>query len=390
MLILKPTKSSLPSSQRFPESLMRRTRVFIPVLALTFAVVAAACGSSSESGTKGPIAVASIASSTGSASAYGIAQQNGTVLAVTELANGSIDLSTYDDLSDSQAGTDAMKKALSEGATVVLGPTLSPVAAAANPFAQAAGVPVLGVTNATLDMAAIGNLIWRVSLSENAMVSASVNYAESKRSVKTATLIWEPSDGYSAGSAASFRAAAKANGITITSEQAYVDGSTAVGAVAGAALASSPDAVFFALRSAVADDFLVATASTKALRVGGNGFNSAAVVASSGAGADGLIVSGSWNINSPNAMSKKFVEAYTKANNVAPDSFAAQGYAAIQVLLAAMKKAKTASSADIQVALSRIGTVETVLGPFGFDAQNEPTYPAAVQIVQGGAFTLAS
>ena len=369
---------------------MRRSRILVPALALTIAVVAAACGSSSDSGTTGSMAVASIASSTGSASAYGIAQQNGTVLAVNELADGSIRLNTYDDLSDPQAGTDAMKRALSEGASVVLGPTLSPVAAAADPFAQATGVPVLGVTNATLDMAAIGSLIWRVSLSENAMVSASVQYAESKKSVKTATLIWEPSDGYSAGSAASFRAAAKANGITITNEQTYVDGSTAVGAVAGAALASSPDAVFFALRSAVADDFLVATASTKALRVGGNGFNSAAVVASSGAGADGLIVSGSWNINSPNAMSKKFVEAYTKANNVPPDSFAAQGYAAIQVLLAAMKKAKTASSADIQVALSKIGTVETVLGPFGFDAQNEPTYPAAVQIVQGGVFTLAS
>jgi len=246
------------------------------------------------------------------------------------------------------------------------------------------------VTNAVLDMTAIGNVVWRVSLSENAMVSASVKYAASKKSVKTATLIWEPSDGYSAGSAASFRAAAQANGITITSEQTYVDGSTAVDAVAGAALASSPDAVFFALRSAVADDFLVATASTNALRVGGNGFNSAAVVASSGAGADGLIVSGSWNINSPNAMSKKFVEAYTKANNVAPDSFAAQGYAAIQVLLAAMKKAKNAGAAGIQEALAKIGTVETVLGPFGYDAKHEPTYPGAVQIVQGGAFTLAS
>jgi branched-chain amino acid transport system substrate-binding protein len=280
---------------------MRHLRV-VPALALTFALLVGACGVSSDFVTKGSMAVASIASSTGSASAYGIAQQNGTVLAVTELADGSIKLSTYDDRSDPQAGTDAMKKALSEGASVVLGPTLSPVAAAADPFAQSAGVPVLGVTNATLDMAAIGNLIWRVSLSENAMVSASVKYAESKKSVKTATLIWEPSDGYSAGSAASFRAAAQANGITITSEQTYVDGSTPVDAVAGAALASSPDAVFFALRSAVADDFLVATASTKALRVGGNGFNSAAVVASSGAGADGLIVSGSWNINSPNAM----------------------------------------------------------------------------------------
>jgi hypothetical protein len=55
-----------------------------------------------------------------------------------------------------------------------------------------------------------------------------------------------------------------------------------------------------------------------------------------------------------------------------------------------LKKAKSTSSADIQVALSKIGTVETVLGPFGFDAQNEPTYPAAVQIVQSEAFTLAS
>jgi branched-chain amino acid transport system substrate-binding protein len=369
---------------------MRRKRVLIPALALTVAVIAAGCSSSSASGTKGSMAVASIASSTGSASAYGVTQQNGTVLAVNELADGSIRLSTYDDLSDPQAGTDAMKKALSEGAQVVLGPTLSPVAAAADPIAQSVGVPVLAVTNAVLDMAAIGNVVWRVSLSENAMVSASVKYAASKKSVKTATLIWEPSDGYSAGSAASFRAAAQANGITITSEQTYVDGSTAVDAVAGAALASSPDAVFFALRSAVADDFLVATASTKALRVGGNGFNSAAVVASSGAGADGLIVSGSWNINSPNAMSKKFVEAYTKANNVAPDSFAAQGYAAIQVLLAAMKKAKNAGAAGIQEALAKIGTVETVLGPFGYDAKHEPTYPGAVQIVQGGAFTLAS
>jgi branched-chain amino acid transport system substrate-binding protein len=369
---------------------MRRSRVLIPALVLTLAVVAAACSSSSASGSKDPMTVASIASSTGSGAPYGVTQQNGTVLAVNELADGSINLRTYDDLSDPQAGTEAMKKALSEGAQVVLGPTLSPVAAAADPIAQSVGVPVLAVTNAVLDMAAIGNVVWRVSLSENAMVSASVKYAASKKSVKTATLIWEPSDGYSAGSAASFRAAAQANGITITSEQTYVDGSTAVDAVAGAALASSPDAVFFALRSAVADDFLVATASTKALRVGGNGFNSAAVVASSGAGADGLIVSGSWNINSPNAMSKKFVEAYTKANNVAPDSFAAQGYAAIQVLLAAKKKAKNAGAAGIQEALAKIGTVETVLGPFGYDAKHEPTYPGAVQIVQGGAFTLAS
>ena len=369
---------------------MRRIRVVLPALALILAVVAAACSSSSASGSKEPMTVASIASSTGSGAPYGVTQQNGTVLAVNELANGSINLRTYDDLSDAQAGTDAMKKAISDGASIVLGPTLSPVAVSADPIAQAAGVPVLGVTNAVLDMASIGNVVWRVSLSENAMVSASVKYAASKKTVKNAVLIWEPSDGYSAGSAESFRAAAKASSIAITSEQKYVDGSTSVDSIASAAMAGAPDAIFFALRSAVADDFLVATGSSKAVRVGGNGFNSAAVIASSGASADGLIVSGSWNINSTNSQSKSFVESYTKANNVAPDSFAAQGYAAIQVVLAAMKNAKSTSASDIQAALSKIGTVQTVLGPFGYDSAHEPTYPAAVQIVQGGAFTLAS
>ena len=222
------------------------------------------------------------------------------------------------------------------------------------------------------------------------MVSASVEYAASKKSVKNAVLIWEPADGYSTGSAESFRSAAKANGITITSEQKYVEGATTVGSISAAAVSGSPDAIFLALRSAPAGDFLIATATSKSVRVGGNGFNSAAVVKSAGAAADGLIVSGSWNINTSNATSKKFVDTYTKANNAAPDAFAAQGYAAIQVLLAAMKEAKTNSSTDIQAALSKIGTVQTVLGPFAYDANREPTYPAAVQIVQGGVFTLVS
>ena len=377
---------------------MTRLRVLLPALALilTVAASAAACGSSSsssESVTGGKMKVASIASATGNGAPYGVTQQNGTVLAVNELAEGSIDLLTYDDLSDPQAGAEVMKKALAAGASIVLGPTLTPVAISADPLAQSAGVPVLGVTNATLDLSSIGDMVWRVSLSENAMVSASVAYASTnslKGASKTAVLIWEPGDGYSAGSADSFRAAAKANGITITGEQRYVDGSSSVESIVAAATASSPGALFFALRSAVADDFLAATASSTAVRVGGNGFNSAAVITSAGSSANGLIVSGSWNINSSNPQSKAFIENYTKANGVAPDSFAAQGYAAIQVVLAAMKQAKSTSPTAISAALGKIGIVATVLGPFGYDANREPTYPAVVQIVQGGAFTLAS
>ena len=370
---------------------MFKRRNLLVAAALVAALLGSACASStSATESKSPMAVASIASSTGSAASYGIAQQNGTALAVAELGAGLIDLRAYDDLSTSDGGTEAMRSAISAGASTILGPTLSPVAAIADPLAQSAGVPVLGVTNTTLDMAAIGNLIWRVSLSENAMVSASVTYAAKNKLTgsKNAVLIWEPADGYSTGSAESFRAAAKANGITITSEHEYVDGSTTVASVADSALASSPDAVFMALRSAIAGDFLAATASSTAVRVGGNGFNSSSIVTSAGAAATGLIVSGSWNIGSTNARSVKFVETYTKANGVAPDAFAAQGYAAIEVLVAAMKKANSTSPAAIQVALGQIGTVDTVLGSFGFGSDHEPTYSAAVQVVAGGSLTL--
>ncbi|CAB4622892.1 unannotated protein [freshwater metagenome] len=370
---------------------MKSRRILLAIPAVALALLVAACGSSTSATAKSePVVVASIASSTGSASSYGLAQQKGTALAVAELGNGLVDLRTYDDLSTSAGGNEAMRAAIGAGASVVLGPTLSPVAASADLLAQAAGIPVLGVTNATLDMGAIGDRIWRVSLSEDAMVSDSVAYVAQNRlkSSKNAVLIWESADGYSTGSAESFRAAARANGITITSEQNYVEGSTTVGSIAAAALATSPDVVFMALRSTIAGDFLVATASTTAVRIGGNGFNSASVLGKAGAAASGLIVSGSWNINSSNPQSKKFVESYTKANGVAPDAFAAQGYAAVQVLLAAMEKAQSGDPAAIQAALAEIGSVDTVLGRFSFDAEHEPTYPAAVQEVIGGEFTL--
>lgn len=331
--------------------------------------------------------MASIASSTGTAGLYGDAQQNGTALAVDELGTNRIDLRAYDDLSTAKGGSDAMASALAAGAAVVLGPTLSPVASAADPAAQAAGVPVLGVTNATLDLVSIGDMVWRVSLSESAMVGASVKYVATAKSVRSAVLIWEPADGYSTGSAAAFRAAAAADGIVITAEQVYVDGAS-VADVTNAALTGSPDAVFMALRSAVAADFLVASSSSGAVRVGGNGFNSAAVVSAAGVGAEGLIVSGSWNIGSSDPRSTAFVKSYTARYGSAPDAFAAQGYAAIQVLLAAMTEARTTTPSEMQAALGRLGQVPTVLGSFGYDSDHEPTYPAAVQVINGGIFTL--
>lgn len=364
---------------RTPRSLLA-VLVVLPLLAL-----AAACSSQVDAADP-PIRIASIASATGSGSAYGINAQQGVRLAVEMLGEGRVDLRTFDDQSTNDGGMAAAKSAVEWDAEIVLAPTLSPVAASIAPYLAQNRKPTLGVSNATIDVQAAGEYFWRISKSERDMVAASVN-AAAKRGQR-AVLIWEPADGYSVGSREAFVSAAAAKGVTITSELSYVDGSTTAASLAAKAAASSPDLLFMALRSAVAADFLTATSSSEAVRIGGNGFNAVPVISKAGSAANGLIVSGSWNLDQPVAMSKVFIDAYLDMYGAVPDSFAAQGYAAVQVALAAVRSGGGSSSSQVQAGLGALGrrtnAIPSVLGPFGFTAEREPTYPAVVQQVRSG------
>lgn len=363
-----------------------RTRLLAPIAALCLVAVAATACSSSDATSAPTIRLASIASASGSGSAYGENVQRGVKLAVELLGEGRIELRTWDDRSTNDGGTAAMREAIDWKASAVLMPTLSPVALSAAPLGTAAGIPMLGVSNATIDLAAAGERFWRISKSESQMVTASVDAVAGRG--QRAVLIWEPADGYSVGSRQAFVDAAAANGVTITTELAYVEGSTTATALAARAAASSPDLLLMALRSAVAADFLTATADSSATRVGGNGFNSTSVIAKAGRGADGLIVSGSWNADEPIPMSGAFIDRYLATYGSLPDSFAAQGYAAVQVVVSAARRGGGATPIDIQRGLGLLGrvtnAVPTVLGDFGFTAEREPTYPAVVQQARAG------
>lgn len=362
-----------------------RTRFLATLAVLSLVAVASAC-SSSDASSAPTIRLASIASSSGSGSAYGVNAQRGVKLAVELLGEGRIELRAWDDQSTSDGGSAAVRGAIDWDASAVLMPTLSPVALAAAPLGTAAKVPMLGVSNATIDLVAAGDWFWRVSKSESQMVAASVD-AVARRG-QNAVLIWEPADGYSVGSRQAFVEAAAANGVTITNELAYVEGSTTASALATRAEAFAPDLLFMALRSAVAADFLTATSGASAVRVGGNGFNAMPVITKAGAASDGLIVSGSWNADEPIPMSGAFIDRYLATYGTFPDSFAAQGYASVQVLLSAARRAGGVAPVDIQRGLGLLGRVTnpvpTVLGDFGFTVDREPTYPAVVQQVRAG------
>lgn len=345
----------------------------------------------SATATDGTLVVGSVASTSGSGSPYGAGQEAGTELAVAiegDDAGVPVRLETDDDASNADIGTEAFNRLISDGVSAILGPTLSPVAAVTDPLAQAVGVPVLAVTNTTLDINAIGDLVWRVTLSENSMIPQTLKVARDLREVDTAVLLSDSTDDYSRGAAAAFRSGADAADIDllddVTFDPATLDADGWRNLVAGAA-ATGADALLLAARSTSATELLLAAdaASVTATLIGGNGFNAPDVLSAAGPAADGLLVSASWNAGIDVPASRAFVAAFERRYSRAPDAFAAQGYAGVQVLIAAARAGGGTSRQAVANGLSQLGDVETVLGTLRFDGR-EAVYPAAVQELRGG------
>jgi branched-chain amino acid transport system substrate-binding protein len=373
------------------------------------------CGTTSAPGSAGPVQVAKpdgdtgdsaslsdgtllvglVASLTGSGETYGTSQADGTNLAL-ELEGASTEfpltVSSLDDASDPDTGASAFESLIERGASVIMGPTLSPVASTADPLAQAVGVPVLAVTNTTLDIKAIGDAVWRVTLSERAMLPQSLATARDLRGVQTAVLLYDESDTYATGAATAFRTAASKTGVKLLDDVAFSPASlepAGYQSLLRAAVGAKPDAILLAARARPAVDLLLAIKQLRLTEtiLGSNGFNPTEVLAEAGDAANGLIVTASWNAGIDDRASRTFVEQFRLKHQRDPDTFAAQSYAGVQVLIAAARAGGGTSRRAISRGLAALGEVDTVLGTLRF-VDNEAVYPASVQVVTDGRFEL--
>jgi len=280
----------------------------------------------------GTLRIGSVGSLTGSAEPYGASQQRGTELAVTletiPDTIRSVDLLPLDDGSDPQTGAEVFSELIAQGVSVILGPTLSPVAEVADPLAQSVGVPVLAVTNTTLDIGAIGDGVWRVTLSESRMLPQGIAAIQELEGVTSAALVYDTSDDYSRGAAAAFRAGASAEGLELVAEVGFDPGADPgpdYRQVLTDAANSGADALLFAARSTPAVELLRAaeTLGITQVLLGSNGFNAPEVLDAAGSASEGLIVVAAWNPDLDESASKAFVDAYQERHGTEPDAFAA-------------------------------------------------------------------
>ena len=339
-------------------------------------------------------------SMTGGAAAYGATQKRGAELAADEInaaagANGTKIVPVFeDDASQPQQGITVFNKLINgDKVALIIGPTLSNTAQVTDRIAQQAGVPVLAISNTAKGITEIGDCIFRDSLTEMVVIPYTMKIAKEKLGVHKVAVFYGNDDAFTKGGYDAFKKALADAHIEIVTEQTFAKGDRDFSPQLTQIKGKNPDAIVV---SALVEEASGIVNQARQLGVpasmpiiGGNGFNSPALLANAGDAAEGVMMGAAWNASSTLPLNKKFVEAFTARFKSPPDQFAAQAYAGVYIAYEAIKKAGTTTDhAAIRKAMSEIKDLDTVLGKFSFTPERDAEHTPVVQIVKGGKFAV--
>ena len=347
----------------------------------------------------GEISIGAVWSLTGAAAIYGPSQKQAAEMAVEEinragiLGQASIKLITEDDRSTKEGAIAAFEKLINQDKVVaIFGPTLSNSAKAADPMAQEKKIVVLATSNTAAGIVEIGDFVFRDSLPEAAVIPNTIKVTKAKLGYKKVALLYGDDDAFTKSGYDVFKATLDAEGVEILTTETFKKGDTDFSAQLTKIKGLNPDAIVV---SALAEEAAGIMSQGRQLGIaesvhfiGGNGFNSPKLAQLAGKAAEGAISGAAWFINSSAPGNQDFVKAYNTKYGANPDQFAAQAYAAVYLMAAAIKNAGQANSQAIRDALAQTKDMDTVLGKFSFDANRDPLHTPVVQVVKDGQFAL--
>ncbi|TFV79455.1 ABC transporter substrate-binding protein [Blastococcus sp. CT_GayMR19] len=374
-------------------------------------ILLAACGSGEEGGgsaasgeragegtgdsctIEAPVPIGAVLSLTGAAASYGESQQKGLELAAEELAEKegvTYELTIEDDQTDPRQGITLFDEFVTSDVSLIIGPTLSNAAVQADPIAQEAGVPVLGISNTAAGVTEIGDYIHRNSLTESAVIPQTIAKATEEYGLEKVVVMYSNDDAFTESGFEAFSGALEDEGVEVAEEITFSKADTDFRALLTQAKESQPDALVV---SALIEAAIPLVTQARELGIdvpiiGGNGFNNPRLMADAGDAAEGVVVGAAWNSSSDNPENQAFLEAFEAKYDAQPDQFAAQAYTGLKLVDEAVRSGCSADREAIKEALGGLENVPTVLGEFSIDENRDAVHPAVVQVVQDGKFTV--
>jgi branched-chain amino acid transport system substrate-binding protein len=387
-----------------------RAQLTTAAAATVATLLLAACGSGEEGGQaasgeragegtgdsctiESPVPIGAVLSLTGAAASYGESQERGLELAAEQLEEkGGVtyELTVEDDQTDPRQAITLFDEFVTSDVSLIIGPTLSNTAVQADPIAQDAGVPVLGISNTAAGVTEIGDFIHRNSLTEQAVIPQTIAKATEEYGLEKVVVMYSNDDAFTESGFEAFSGALEDEGVEIAETITFSKADTDFRALLTQAQDSDPDAIVV---SALIEAAIPLVTQARELGIdvpiiGGNGFNNPRLMADAGEAAEGIVVGAAWNSSSDNPENQAFLEDFEAKFDAQPDQFAAQAYAGLMLVDQAVRAGCSADREAIKEALGELENVPTVLGEFSIDENRDAVHPAVVQVVQDGKFTV--
>ncbi|MDE0185439.1 MAG: ABC transporter substrate-binding protein [Candidatus Poribacteria bacterium] len=366
---------------------------------ITLIVGLSGCGESLDdspqtTGIAGEIRIGVVLALTGQfADELGKPMQNGFELARAEinssgqLGDAKIRFITEDD--QSVSAVEAFNKLIHEdGVSVITGLAVSTQAKEAFPIAQENRVVAFSPVSTAPGLSAIGDYIFRASLTVDELNSNGVKITQEILGYKRAATIYDETDLFSTNSNEAFLDALAEHGVEVLTTQTIQTGNTDFSVQLTLIKETNPDAIFC---TALPKEIPLILTQGRDLGIP----NlvpfiipqlSQALVQGAGPAAEGAISLIAWSSIKPTPGNGAFVQNYRAAYGTEPNAWAAQSYAVLYILAAAIADAQSTDSTAIRDALANTINFDTILGQFSFDAVGDAVYDPQVLIFKNGEF----
>ena len=318
--------------------------------------------------------------------------QNGAELALAEINaahDGAIfEFIVEDSRSTPEGALAAYHKLIDrDGVSAIIGPRNSSLVEAVFPIAQEKGVVAISPTSAARGLSAIGDYVFRASLTVDRLVPGGVATTQQALGYRRVATIFDSEDAFSRSSDAVLKEAFMVNGVEVLTTETFQTGDADFSAQLTRIKEMNPDAIFVSAQATEMTEVLIQgrrLGIPAEVRFIANLILTPEQIQRAGDAAEGVIVFTAWSSMADTPGNRAFVESYRAKYGKDPNVFAAQSHAATYILTKAIAAASSTDASAIRDALAKTMGLDTVLGEFSFDAHGDGIYDPTILIVENG------
>jgi branched-chain amino acid transport system substrate-binding protein len=341
------------------------------------------------------IYIGEFASLTGPTASFGTGSHNGTLMALEEInANGGvlgkqIVLITEDNQSRAGESSLVVEKLISRDKVIaIIGEVASSRSLEAAPVCQEHSIPMITPSSTNPAVTQTGDYVFRTCFIDPFQGIVMGKFALDSLKAKRIAVLTDVRQDYSVGLAQFFIRYVQENGGTIVSDQKYSSGDKDFRAQLTAIKNTNPDVIF--IPGYYTEIGLIARqARDLGIQVpllGGDGWDGNTLLEIGGSALENTYYSNHFSHEDQDPQIQNFVTRYKEKYGTPPDAFAALGYDALKILVAAIERAGTTESKALRDAIASTNGYQGVTGLITLNEHRDAEKPAVILKYKDGGF----